>query len=186
MGMAIIPDAGQRRMGIVDMGTVIGNAVARCHEEAESCYARGLWLRWEQWTARGRRIAAWADARGRTRGVVEVHEVGIKIVTDEDADTSYLTQEGREADLAAWRRGDFGYVGMWAYASLTIDGVRQTVTSAGIWGVEDRTPQCVIDEVALEELKDLSGVLDAMGIDGRDATAPEREMYERRTGRLAA
>jgi hypothetical protein len=63
-------------------------------------------------------------------------------VPDDDADASYLLQEGFEKRLAEYRRGDFGFCGVRAVAEIEFpasDGwvIVGRLESPGVWGIED-------------------------------------------------
>ena len=89
-------------------------------------------------------------------------------IPDSDPDPSYLEQEGWEERLAAYQHGDFGYVGVQATTELRIPSdqggwIAQTITSPGLWGIEDDSDQEYLNEVFEEERATLLDMLKALG-----------------------
>jgi hypothetical protein len=76
---------------------------------------------------------------------------------DEFPDASYLEQEGMgfEDRLAAYRRGDFYFIGVQAEATIHVpvgsDVVVQTITSPGLWGIESDSGDDYLKEVGEQE-----------------------------------
>jgi len=73
-------------------------------------------------------------------------------VPDNDADASYLLQEGFEKRLAEYLRGDFGLCGMRAVAEIEFpssDGwvIVGRLESPGVWGIEDDSVRDYLAEV---------------------------------------
>jgi hypothetical protein len=96
---------------------------------------------------------------------IDEDEIEREVIPDMDPDTSYLEEEGEFADrLAAYRRGEFGYVGVRATVNVPVGGVTQTITSAGLWGIEDDSDEEYMNKVFREEKEQLIGILDEMGI----------------------
>ena len=65
--------------------------------------------------------------------------------------------------LAAYQNGDFTFVGVRAEAEVVIEGVVQTLTSGGMWGVESDSKE-YIEEVAVEEYAALREILTSIGV----------------------
>lgn len=87
---------------------------------------------------------------------------------DEDPDTSYLEQEGFEKRLDQYKRGVFGFMGIRAKAVVQLNGaLTQTITSGGLWGIEDDSGFSTIKEYSQEELADLRDQLLSMGFSKR-------------------
>ena len=91
---------------------------------------------------------------------------------DPDPDTSYLDQDDFEELKAAYERGAFSYVGLWAEVEVwaPIGGgtsVRQVVRSGGLWGIEYRGAEDdgYLAEVFKEERAQLVTILEAMGME---------------------
>ena len=95
--------------------------------------------------------------------------VEVQIIPDADPDTSYLDQPEFEDRKQAYESGDFGFVGIRARAQVQAEkfGSIQTITSAGLWGIEDDSGRAYLAEVAGEELRDLRATLLAMGFSRR-------------------
>ena len=77
---------------------------------------------------------------------------------DVDADMSYLEQPEQRDRLAAYERGEFGYIGIqaaWCHGSLR-------VVSAGVWGVESDAGEDYLQELFKEEQEELLVQLRAM------------------------
>lgn len=116
------------------------------------------------------------DPRPARRRVVEVPRkppvelLAIRVVVEEDPDpdVSYLDQEGLEGRRAEYRRGKFGYVGVRAEADVSIASTTQTLSSPGLWGIENDAPTEEIEEIAAEEWRALRDVLLAVGVPTKD------------------
>lgn len=114
----------------------------------------------------------------------EVTSLRVVSIPDEMPDASYLEQEGLgfEERLGAYRRGEFGFIGVRAVASLRIgpissDGrvsILEEVTSPGLWGIEDDSDADYLRDVGAEEVSTLTGMLEALGFGPRDL--PEVEV----------
>lgn len=88
-------------------------------------------------------------------------EIEIISVPDENPDPSYLYQDDPDFSerRAAYERGDFGYIGIYAQATVTVNGTQQTLRSAGLWGIEDDSDPAYLAEVAEEERRELRDIL---------------------------
>jgi hypothetical protein len=86
-----------------------------------------------------------------------------EIVPDDDADISWLEQEGFEQDLAAYQAGVFGFVGVRAVAEIRIpyghDWIVTTLKSPGLWGIQDNSGDDYYQEVFEEERQTLLDML---------------------------
>jgi hypothetical protein len=93
----------------------------------------------------------------------------VEIVTeaDDSPDPSYLYQDDPDFSerRAEYENGGFGFMGLYAQAHLVVNGVRQTVQSAGLWGIEDDSDRDYLDTIAREECDELAGILAALGCD---------------------
>ena len=98
-----------------------------------------------------------------------------QIVDDQNPDASFLEQEGMgfEDRLAAYRNGDFSFVGVRAVATIKTpyghDFIESKLTSPGLWGIESDSGETYFNEVFAEERAVLIGMLDA--IDGYEIAA---------------
>ena len=101
-----------------------------------------------------RRVVA---APPRTRA--ELRAIRVIVEEDPDPDASYLNEDGR----AALDQGDFRFVGIHAEAEVPIEGIMQTLTSDGIWGIESDAEE-YITQVTEHEWGALRNVLKAVGV----------------------
>jgi len=95
------------------------------------------------------------------------HLVRAKVVwhIDPEADTSYLEQPEFADRRAAYQRGDFDFIGCTARAIVEVNGTRQIVESAGLWGVEDDSSTEHMREIEAEQMAELRMILATLGID---------------------
>lgn len=110
------------------------------------------------------------DARRRVveaparKSPVKLESIRVVVEHDPDPDASYLEQDEFEERLAAYKNGEFTFVGVRAEADVTIEGVAQTLTSAGLWGIESDSGEEYFEEVAVEEYDSLRKVLKTVGV----------------------
>ena len=110
------------------------------------------------------------------RPAPKVQEIRVRVIHDEDPDTSYLDQDDEFADRRAeFERGDFAFVGVRAEADVVIEGVTQTLTSGGLWGIESDSGDEYIEETALEEYDSLRDILKAVGVSTTQVPVGTRE-----------
>jgi hypothetical protein len=100
----------------------------------------------------------------RKRRSPELQAIRVLVLPDEDPDTSFLDQGEFSDRKAAYRRGDFSFVGVRAQAEITVDGILQTIVSGGLWGVESDAGDAYLLEVAGEEYHDLRRILKTLGV----------------------
>lgn len=98
------------------------------------------------------------------RPTVELRAVRVVVDADPDADDSYLRHEGLEERRATYRRGEFGFIYVRAEADVTIEEIPQTLTSAGLGGIEDDSEDEYTDEIISTEWHALRNVLKAVGV----------------------
>lgn len=91
----------------------------------------------------------------------------VETVADWDADASYLEQDEWTERHAAYMRGDFGYIGVRVTATLHIPHgagwILQTITTPGLWGIEDDSGDQYLAEVAADETDVLRSMLAELG-----------------------
>lgn len=104
------------------------------------------------------------EAERKKRSLVELQSIRVLVLPDEDPDTSFLDQDEFEDRKEAFRRGDFSFVGVRAEAEIVVDGITQTITSGGLWGVESDAGDRYILEVGHEEYNDLRKILKTLGV----------------------
>jgi hypothetical protein len=120
------------------------------------------------------------EAPSRNRPEVEA----IRIVVDEDPDSdpSYLDQDEFEDRREAYRRGEFGFVGVRAEADVRIEGIAQTLTSGGLYEIESDSGDEYFSEVFSTEWAALRDVLKAVGVStARLPVEVDRDWIEWRT-----
>ena len=111
----------------------------------------------------------------RKRSAPEVQSIHVRVMPDEDPDTSYLDQDEFEDRREAYQRGEFSFVGVRAEAQVVIEGIVQTLTSGGMWGIESDSGEEYIEEVALEEYNNLRDILKAVGVSTAEVPVGTRE-----------
>ena len=71
----------------------------------------------------------------------------------------------------AFNRGEWSYMGVRAVAVVEVLGVRQTVTSGSVWGLESDSDDGDFAEVGAGELDSLHDILAELGFTGKDIDA---------------
>jgi len=112
----------------------------------------------------------------RKRSAPDLREIRVRVMHDEDPDPSYLDQDEFEDRKEEFERGDFSFVGVRAEADVVIEGVVQTLTSAGLWGIESDSGEEYIEDTALEEYEGLRDILKAVGVSTSQVPVGDREM----------
>lgn len=93
-----------------------------------------------------------------------VEAIRVVVVPDEDPDTSWMDDDENKDRRTEYERGDFQFVGVRAEADVVVEGILQTLTSAGLWGIESDSGEEYIVEVAGKEYAELRKVLVAVGV----------------------
>ncbi len=70
--------------------------------------------------------------------------------------------------MESYNRGDWQAIGIRVTAEVVIGGVLQTITSAGLRGVESDSSDKYLDEIAAEQLDELRGILAEMGVSRKE------------------
>lgn len=96
----------------------------------------------------------YVDASGNPRDGLTADEVKRYVLSD------YQRMEGL-------RNGDWGYIGVRAEAEIVVDGISQTVTSGGLWGIESDSDAEHLASVDRDELADLRSILHSLGFSKR-------------------
>lgn len=99
-----------------------------------------------------------------------------QLIPDSEPDLSWLEQgynDVPEPDRTRYREEDaerlanygrtWAMVGLRAVALVEINGIRQTIESAGLWGIEDDSDAGHFDDVYAEELDTLGAMLHELG-----------------------
>lgn len=104
--------------------------------------------------------------------------LAIRPVREEDInpDPSYLEQEGFEDRLKAYRNGQFYFIGVRVLADIQIGNIIQTISSGGLWGIEDDSEESYLKEVEQEELSELREQLHSLGFSKRSISAAVKAM----------
>ena len=93
-------------------------------------------------------------------------DIEMQVVPDESPDTSYLEQEGFEERLAAYRNGDFGFIGVRASVEIRVphgrSSIMQRIVSPGLWGIEDDSGTDYLESVFQEEVGILKSMLEEL------------------------
>jgi len=110
------------------------------------------------------------EAPARKTPKAKLEAIRVVVEHDEDPDTSYLDQDDFDERREAYRNGDFSFVGVRAEAEVAVDGVTQTLTSGGHWGIESDSKE-YLQEVAEEEYTDLRQILKTIGVATADVPA---------------
>ena len=99
-----------------------------------------------------------------------IESIKVERLYDNDADVSYLEQEGFEDRLRQYRNGQFGFIGIQARAEIVVNGVCQTITSGGLWGIEDDSDEAYLATEESDQVTDLCNQLSALGFGPRAIT----------------
>lgn len=113
----------------------------------------------------------------RRRTAPTVQEIRVRVMHDEEPDTSYLDQDEFADRRAEYENGDFTFVGVRAEAEVVIEGVVQTLTSGGMWGVESDSKE-YIEEVAVEEYAALREILTSIGVSTSQVPVGDKKMIQ--------
>jgi hypothetical protein len=77
------------------------------------------------------------------------------------------------------RHDEVGFMRAYAEADVLIEGIEQTLTSGGTWGIEDDAEDEYLDEIIEQEWSALRGVLKTVGVSTEQLPlAVEREWIE--------
>lgn len=111
-------------------------------------------------------------------------DIDLAVVFDEDPDPSYLEQPEFADRLAAYRRNEFVFIGVRAVAEIEINGIRQTISSGGLWGIESDSDEAYLQSIYEEERAMLSDMLGELGftLDEIAEESPTIEDYQREAG----
>jgi len=107
----------------------------------------------------------------------EIESILCQQTFDDDGDISYLQQydinsknpderQNAKQDkkrLEAYYNNEWHFVGVQAVAEIRIDGLLQTISSGGLWGIESDSGDEYFDEIFEEEKKQLKDVLLQLG-----------------------
>jgi hypothetical protein len=90
---------------------------------------------------------------------------------------AYWLQSMREnasrdyARMESYNAGMWSYIGILAQASIVTAGVCQTITSGGLWGIENDSDAAYLASVERDELANLRNVLHSLGFSRRAIAA---------------
>lgn len=104
------------------------------------------------------------EAPGR-KPAVKLHAVRVIAELDPNPDPSYLEQdEFKDRRAAYYERDEFSLICIYAEAEVWIEGVAQTLTSAGLYGIESDSEREYFDEIRDQEWASLRNILKAVGV----------------------
>ena len=107
----------------------------------------------------------------------EIESILCQQTFDDDEDISYLQQydinsknpderQNAKQDkkrLEAYYNNEWHFVGVQAVAEIRINGLLQTISSGGLWGIESDSSDEYFDEIFEEEKEQLKDVLLQLG-----------------------
>lgn len=85
------------------------------------------------------------------------------------------------ARMESYNNQNWSYIGIRATCELTVDGVTQTIRSAGLWGIESDSDDSYLESVESEELAELRKIVHGLGFSKR-AIATAFKNIEHRDG----
>ena len=105
--------------------------------------------------------------------------ISIKRLTefDEDPDISWLQQDYEDCTeaeqilykdqdkkrLDALNNDEWNFIGIQAKAEIHINGISETITSPGLWGIEDDPDESYLEEIYQEQKDELAEMLRELG-----------------------
>ena len=93
---------------------------------------------------------------------VKLIHIETDIIPDEYPDISYLEQEDFKDRLEEYEAGHFNFIGIRARSEIEVNGVLQTITSSGLWGIEDDSSEEYINEIRQEQIEELKEILEEL------------------------
>jgi len=108
---------------------------------------------------------------------LELISIKRKIMDDDSPDISWLQQDYKDCTeaeqilykqqdkerLESLQNGEWSLIGIQAEAEIRINGIYETITSPGLWGIESDSEESYFDEVYIEEKEELSSMLRTLG-----------------------
>ena len=101
--------------------------------------------------------------------------ITVERLWDDDPDLSWLDQtddqmgdgfeDAARERTEGYRRGDWHMIGIRAYADVYVNGVRQRLTSAGLWGIESDSDEDYLRSIEEEERDELAEIIRAINPD---------------------
>lgn len=92
--------------------------------------------------------------------------IAMQIADDDSPEASWLEQDGFEERLAAYKAGEFGFVGVRAVATVKVpyghDWIVTTIKSPGLWGIESDSAESYLQEVFATERAILLDMLQSL------------------------
>jgi len=98
------------------------------------------------------------------RPPAELRAVRVIVESDPDTDASYMDPAEFKDRRAAYKAGEFSFVGVRAEAEVVIEEIVQTLTSGGLLGIESDSEEEYLDEIIAGEWKALRNVLKTVGV----------------------
>ena len=91
-----------------------------------------------------------------------VLSITAKQLSDPFPDTSYLESPDFADRYQQHQNGDFSFIGIRAEAEIVVNGVCQTITSGGLWGIESDSDRHYLSEIEQEEVDQLKAILQSL------------------------
>ena len=107
--------------------------------------------------------------------------VTVSALLPQAAEAAEAVDLGFADRLAEYRRNEFYFVGVRAVAEIEINGIRQTISSGGLWGIESDSDEAYLQEVYAEQREELDAMLVELGLltGYEDEELPTIEDYQR-------
>lgn len=104
----------------------------------------------------------------KTGTQASIDRIYVEVLDDPNHDASWLEQEGWEDRLAAYRSGEFGFVGVRLAADVVLRREGRvdetiTITTPGLWSIESDSGDVYFRESAADGLDMLADDLVALG-----------------------
>jgi hypothetical protein len=80
--------------------------------------------------------------------------------------------------MESLNRGNWCFIGIRADAEIVVDGVRQDISSGGLWGIESDSDRAYLTEIDGEQLSELRDQLQALGFGTRAISAAFKNVTE--------
>lgn len=100
--------------------------------------------------------SSWADVgnAARDKAVAEYGSIA-------SADYHYALEDWLRRET--YETSNWHMIGIQAVAKIVVEGVRQTIRSGGLWGIESDSGKDYLNEVANEQQAELAGILAELG-----------------------
>ena len=117
----------------------------------------------------------------------EIESISCQQIFDVDGDISWLQQydiNSKDSEerkyalqdkkrLEAYYNGEWCFIGIQAKAEIRINGISQTISSGGLWGIESDSDEEYFDEVFEEQKEELKDNLLELGFTEKEIAQNE-------------